>query len=176
MAKFIKDLMAAELREALDGVDNMYVVSLSGMTAEDNYAFRCELRQMGARFRVVHNRTARYALGEGREALADKFEGQTALALLPGEDPDLVNVAKAVMVAAKKKQFEVRGGYVDGEIIDQAGVTLLSNSPDKQTLRGMLASTILAPGRGLAVAISGLGTGLARCLSEHAGDAAEGGE
>lgn len=172
MAKFMKQLMAAELREALEGVDNMFVVGLGPMTAEDNFAFRNELRSMGARFRIIQNRTARYALGEAREALADQFKGQTALALLPGEDPDLVNVAKAVMGAVKKKQIEVRGGWIDGEVIDGEGVKLISNSPDKQTLRGMLCGAILGPGRGLAVAIQGLGSGLARCLDQRAGDAA----
>ena len=173
MAKFMKELMASELREALEGVDNMFVVGLGAMTAEDNYAFRCQLREMGARFRIIQNRTARYALGEAREALAEQFKGQTALTLLPGEDPDLVNVAKAVVDAAKKKHIELRGGWIDGEVIDGEGVKLISKSPDKHTLRGMLCGAILGPGRGLAVAIQGLGTGLARCLKEHAGDAAE---
>jgi len=37
----------------------------------------------------------------------------------------------------------------------------------------MLCGTILAPGRGLAVALSGVASGLARCIDGHAGDAGE---
>ena len=53
---------------------------------------------------------------------------------------------------------------MDGEILDQAGVRLLAASPDKPTLRGMLAGVIAGSARGLAVSLRGVGEGLARCL------------
>lgn len=173
MAKFMKDLLASQLRDELVGVDTIFVVSLGSMSAEDNFSLRNELRGMGASLRVIHNRTAKYALDDSRQGLYEYFTGQTALTLVPGEDPDLVNVAKAVVAAAKKKHVLVRGGFVDGEVIDRAGVEFISKSPDKQTLRGMLAGTILAPGRGLAVAMQGLGAGLARCLQARVDEGGE---
>jgi len=37
-------------------------------------------------------------------------------------------------------------------------------SPDKPTLRGMLAGVVVGSARGLAVSLKGVGEGLARCL------------
>lgn len=174
MAKEIKRLMAAEVRSALDAADNLLVVRLLPMDAQANHALRSALRDQGARLRVIHNRTTRHALDERRRGLGDLFQGQTALALVPGEDPDMVAVAKTLMQAARNNQLEVRGGFVEGEILDGPGVELLSKSPDKQTLRGMLAGAIVGPGRGIATTIHAVCAGLARCLKQRAEGGAAG--
>lgn len=174
MAKFIKKLMAEEIRDELADADNVFVVGLLPMDAENDVALRAELRDLGARFRVIHNRTSQHALDEARAGLAEYFKGQTALTLAPGEDPDVVGIAKAVVDAAKKKRVEVRGGYVDGELLDKEGVEALAQSPDKNTLRGMLLGGILAPGRGLAVAMNAVGGGLARCIQARVDEGGEG--
>jgi large subunit ribosomal protein L10 len=164
MPKELKRLMADELKAELDASPNLMVVRLNPMTAETNYALRTTLREQGAHLRVIHNRTTRFSLDDARKPLGEYFSGQTALTLLPGEDPDFVSIAKALMDAQKAKSIEVRGAFVDGEVLDGAGVDLLSKSPDKPTLRGMLAGAILGPARGIAVALNAVGGGLARCL------------
>jgi len=167
MAKEIKKLMAAEVRADLATSPNLLVLTLVRMDAEADATLRNDLRGLGARMRVVHNRTSRHALDEARKGLAELFTGQTALTLIPGEDPDLVQIAKTLVTAARKKTLQVRGGYIDGEVVDRAGVELLARSPDKQTLRGMLLSATMGSARGIACAIQAVGGGLARCLQER---------
>lgn len=164
MTKLLKSMMAEEVRAELTESDNLLVVGMLPMTADDNVALRNDLRGLGARLRVVHNRTSRFALDDAKKNLAQFFVGQTALTLVPGDDPDMVNIAKTIVLAAKKKKLEVRGGYVDGEVLDKQGVEFLSTSPDKQTLRGMLAGVIIGPARGIAMCLNAVGGGLARCL------------
>lgn len=79
------------------------------------------------------------------------------------------------MEAARKKRIEVRGGYIDGEILDRAGVEALAGSPDKPTLRAMILGAVLGSGRGLAVAIQGVGGGIARCLQARIDESGEAG-
>ena len=167
MAKEIKQLMAAEIRSQLDEADNLLVVRLLPMDAQANHTLRTTLRGQGASLRVIHNRTTRHALDEGRRALGDLFSGQTALALVPGEDPDMVSVAKTIVAAARSNQLEVRGGFVDGELLDGEGVEAIYNSHDNQTLRGMLAGAIMGDGRGIATTIQAVCSGLARCLKQR---------
>jgi large subunit ribosomal protein L10 len=171
----MKELMAAEVREEIERSPNLLVVGLRPMSASQDLELRNGLRQHGARLRVIHNRTSRHALDEERAALRGLFVGQTAIALAREPETDLIPVAKALVDAARKKTIEVRGGYVDGEVLDRAGVEALASSPDKPTLRAMILGAVLGSGRGLAAAIQGVGGGLARCLQariDAAGEAA----
>lgn len=164
MVQEIKETMAAELREQLEASPNVLVVGLATMDAGENHVLRSRLRSHGARLRVIQNRTSRFALDEARKELGALFAGPTALTLVDQEDPDMVVIAKTLVDAEKGKRLEVRGGYVDGEVLDRAGVRFLAASPDKPTLRGMLAAVIVGPARGLAASLQGVGAGLARCL------------
>ena len=164
MVQEIKQTMADELRGQLESSRNLLVIGLTTMDAGENHALRTTLRSYGARLRVIHNRTSRFALDEARKDLAALFVGPTALTLVDLEDPDMVVIAKTLVDAEKRKRLEVRGGFVDGEVLDRAGVRFLAQSPDKPTLRGMLAGVVVGSARGLAVSLKGVGEGLARCL------------
>ena len=164
MVQEIKLTMAEELRGDLEASPNVLVVGLTALDAGENHALRNTLRSYGARLRIIRNRTTRFALDEARKDIGAFFVGPTALTLVAQEDPDMVVIAKTLVDAEKKKRLEVRGGYVDGEVLDQAGVRFLAASPDKPTLRGMLAGVVAASARGLAVSLRGVGEGLARCL------------
>ena len=173
MSKDLKYMMADSVKGDLDRSENVLVLGLLPMDAETTVALRSALREQGARLRVIHNRSSRYALDDARKGLADLFRGQTAIAVANREEADFIGLAKTLVAAARKKHVEVRGGYVDGDLFDETGFEELAKCPDKPTLRAMLCGTILAPGRGLAVALSGVASGLARCLDGHAGDAGD---
>jgi len=173
MSKDLKYMMAGAIKEDLDGSDDVLVIGLLPMNAETTVALRSSLREQGVRLRVIHNRTSRHALDDARKGLADFFVGQTGIAVAQREETDFIGVAKTLVDAARKKQVELRGGFVDGDLFDKQGFEELASCPDKPTLRAMLCGTILAPGRGLAVALSGVASGLARCLDGHADGAGE---
>ena len=173
MAKYMKTLMAEDIRTRIEESHNILVVGLLPMDASTNVELRANLRGLGANLRVIHNRTSRHALDERRKALADFFTGQTALTLVPGEEVDPVPVAKTLVEAARKHFLEIRGGFVDGEFLDKAGVEFLAQSPDKNTLRGMLAGVILGPARGIAASLQAVYGGLARCVQAHIDNSGE---
>jgi large subunit ribosomal protein L10 len=164
MPKELKRTMAGEVKADLDRSPNLLVIGLLPMDSATNLALRNTLRDQGAMLRVIHNRTSRHALDEGRKELGNLFTGQTALALAPDAEAEIIPVAKALVDAARRKKVEVRGGFVDGELLDRAGVEALARSPDKPTLRAMICGAILGPARGLAVTLQGVGGGIARCL------------
>jgi len=164
MPKELKHQMAHEVREELDASPNVLVIGLLPMNAETTVSLRTRVREQGGRLRVIHNRTSRYALDDGRKDLAQYFKGPTAIAVGDRPDTEFIPLAKALLDAARAKNVELRGGWVDGELLDAAGVEALAKSPDKPTLRAMLCGAILGPGRGLAVAMHAVAGGLARCM------------
>ena len=171
MPRDVKLWMAAEVEGLLESGD-VLVVGLKPMDAQQTHGLRARLREGGARLRVVHNRTSRFALGEKHRALADHFRGQTAIAL----GGEVIALAKALVEAATKNLVELRGGFVEGDIVDAAALRELAAIPDKPTLLGMLLSAVLGSARGLAVSVNGVGAGLARCLQarvDQAGGAPE---
>ena len=176
MAKEMKRIMAEDVRADLANSDDLLVISLLQMDAVSNHELRSRLRDQGARLRVIHNRTSRFALDEARQQIADLFSGQTAIALSNRPDVEFAPVAKALVEAANKKMIEVRGGYIDGELLNKADVIALANAPDKPTLRAMLLSAINGPARGLAATLQGVGEGIARCLQARLDQAGVGGE
>ena len=174
MSKELKHMMADAVRGDLDRGENVLVLGLLPLNAEDNVALRNELRSQGACLRVIHNRTSRHALDEAREGLAEFFTGQTAIAFGENEETDFIGVAKTLVAAAKKKQVECRGGFVDGELFAKDGFEALAKSPDKPTLRAMLCGAILGPGRGLATVMHAVGGGMARCIQQRVDEGGEG--
>ena len=50
----------------------------------------------------------------------------------------------AVKWAKEKKHFEIKGGFFEGSVLDEAGVTQLSAMPDKPELQATLLMTFLA--------------------------------
>src|SRR5512139_2208184 len=164
MATELKQMMADELRRDLEISPNLLVIGLLPMDAAGTFDLRNRLRARGAKLRVVHNRTSRYALDEARKPLGEFFEGATGLTLVPGAEPDMGAVAKALLEIAKQKKIEIRGGFVEGQVLDKGGVELLARSPDKKTLRAMMCGALLGPARGIAALLHAVPAGLARCL------------
>jgi len=171
MSKELKRMMAEAVQVELDRSENVLVLGLLPLNAEDTHELRTTLRGHGARLRVIHNRTTLHALDENRKGLGEYFVGQTAIAVAESEETDFIGVAKALVGAAKKKQLECRGGYFDGELFDKEGFEALAKSPNKQTLRGMLCCAILGPGRGLATLMNAVGGGMARCMQQRIDEA-----
>ena len=167
MSKELKHMMAEAVRVDLDRGENVLVLGMLPLNAEDTVNLRNTLREQGARLRVIHNRTPRHALDENRKGLGEFFTGQTAIAVGENEDTDFIGIAKTLVDAQKKKHLECRGGYVDGELFDGEGFIALSKSPDKPTLRAMLCGAILGPGRGLATIMNAVGSGMARCVQQR---------
>jgi large subunit ribosomal protein L10 len=162
MSRELKRWMAEDLREALEDAADFLVVGLLPLDSERTTALRASLRRQGARLRVIHNRTARHALPERASRVAALFRGQTAIAF----GAEAIPVARAVVQAAREKQLELRGGFVEGELLDAPAVQALAASPDRGTLRAMALGAVLGPARGLAASLQAVAGGLARCLME----------
>ena len=90
----------------------------------------------------------------GFEGLKGELEGMNALAI-SFDDP--IAPAKILKEYADKiETFEIRGGFLDGAVVDQATVNELANIPPKEVLIGKLLGSIQGPLYGLACGLQAI--------------------
>lgn len=148
-----KQQYVADLAEKLKGSCAGVIVDYKGITVADDTVLRRNLREAGVEYTVVKNTMLRLAIKEaGLEGLADVLEGTTAIAISK-EDP--IAAAKVIgEFADKNKNFTIKAGFMDGEIMDAQKVVALGKLPSKEGLVSMLLSVLVAPVRGMAVALN----------------------
>lgn len=150
-----KQQYVAALAERLKNSAAGVVVDYKGITVADDTALRKSLREAGVHYEVVKNTMLKLAAKEaGLEGLNSVLEGTTALAT-SAEDP--IAAAKVLgEFAEKNKNFTIKAGFMDGEVIDAAKVTAVGKLPSKEQLVGQLLSVLVAPIRGMAVALNAI--------------------
>ena len=154
--------LTGKLNEAVSGV----VVSYKGINVADDTKLRKQLREAGVEYMVVKNTMLRRAADQaGLSALDDVLKGTTALAISATE---YATGAKILAdFAEKNKDFELKAGFVDGNVIDSEGVKSLAKMPSKEVLLAQVlgglntpivnfAGVLNANLRGLVVALNAL--------------------
>ena len=137
--------LAAKMRTASAGV----LVKYEGITVEDDTKLRAALRAAGVEYAVMKNSITGRACDEvGYGALKEHLVGMTALAISQ-EDP--VAAAKIMKEYAEKvESFEVKAGFVDGEVLDQNGVMALAEIPSREVLIAKMLGSLMSPLYGFA--------------------------
>jgi large subunit ribosomal protein L10 len=173
MSKFVKDLVTRQLKRELDGVEDLLLVNVVGLSANSTMALRKALRQKNIKLMVVKNSLARRAT-EGTQ-LAPAFEGsQGTLAMVWGSS-DIVSLAKEVVRLAGEKEYEAfraRGGVMGGAQLKPEEVAQVSKWPTREEQLSILLGQILSPGAKLASQLTSVGSALASQIAQLA----EGGE
>ena len=150
-----KKQIVAELTEKLQGAASGVIVNYAGITVENDTKMRAELRKAGVEYAVIKNTmTKRACENVGYGELASALEGMTAIAI---SKDDAVAPAKILKEYADKiDSFELKAGFVEGKVLDQAGVLELANIPSKEILVGKLLGSIQSPLYGLACALQAI--------------------
>jgi len=149
----------ASLQEAFGRAAGLVAVDYRGLTVDQSNALRAKLREVGEgsgiEFRVAKNTLIKRAIeGTSMAGLAEYCSGPTALGIAFEEPAALARVL--VDYAKDHEKLSIKGAVVDGEVLDPAGVQVLSTLPSKHELRGMLAGTLQAPLRNLAGTLQSL--------------------
>ena len=139
-----KQSIVAEIKAELEGAAFILFTDFTKMNMTQTTLLRRKLRELGARLQVVPNRLFGVVAKElGYEGLEDLMKGPTALVY--GSD-DAAAAAKAVTEFIKAEKVPaVKGGYMEGGVLDKAGVERLATLPSKKTLQGMFVATLAAP-------------------------------
>jgi len=133
--------VAKALKEKIQANPVMLLTDYRGLTVEEISELRRELKKTSAEYKVIKNRLMIKALeGLGLDGLTEYLAGPVAVAF-HRDDP--VSPARVLVDFAKDhEQLEVKGGAVEGGIIDADGVTRLSKLPGRDELRSNVAGQI----------------------------------
>lgn len=150
-----KQQVVADLVERIKNSVAGVVVDYTGITVEQVTALRKELREAGVKYSVIKNKLIMKAFDEtGFSALDDYLNGMTAIVTSEG---DPVAPAKILCKYAEKiETFKVKGGYCDGEVLDEAGLEKLAKTPSKEELIAKILGSLQSPLYGLAISLQAI--------------------
>jgi len=139
-----KNALAAQFSESFAAAGSSFLASYQGTKTEDLTKLRRNLRPSGAKLRILKNSLARKALkGTAGEKLEDLLAGPVAV-IWAKSDP--VGPAKIIAEFTKGVEtFQVKGGIVDGQVVNAAAIVELSKLPSKEELQAKLLSVLNAP-------------------------------
>jgi len=161
MSKYLKDLIAGDLSNRLEGVDEALLVNVVGIDANKSVELRRRLREKDIQLTVVRNSLARRAT-EGT-ALAPAFEGADGNNAIIWGGEDFVSLAKEVIDLQEDKEleaFQARGGVMDGEKLTPEKVKEISKWPKRAEILSILSGQSLGPGATLNAQLLGPGATL----------------
>ena len=139
-----KAAIVMRLREDIGEAAAAIVVEYKGITMESLHRLRVQLREKGARFRVVKNTLfIRACEGSSNERLRELAGGPVAVAYT---DDDPAVLAKELTVFAKKEEkIRLRGGVLSGKLLDLQGVQELATLPPLDELRARFLALLQTP-------------------------------
>ena len=140
-----KQAIVAQLTEKVQKAAAGVIVDYKGITVEEDTALRKACRENEIDYAVVKNTLLRFAFNNtGLSELDGVLNGTTSLALC---DSDVIAPARVMSEYAKKLngKFEIKGGFMEGKVIDLATIESLASIPALPVLQAQVLGTMLAP-------------------------------
>ena len=171
MSKYVKNLIASELSQRLEGVEEAVFVNVIGLDANQSVGLRKDFREKNIKLLVVKNSLAKRAT-EGTPLATALQSTEGSLAIMWGAD-NIVTLAKEAMRLDADKNmeaFKTRGGVMDEEPLSAERVKEISKWPSREEQLSILVGQLLGPGGNLAAALVAPGGALASQIEQKSKD------
>ena len=141
-----------EVKEKLESSSSAVVVEYRGLSVKEVTELRRLLMKEGIDFKVYKNSMVERAANElGYSDLAESLKGPNAFAF----SKDAVAPARVLAKFAKKNELLVlKGGVVEGKVVDVATIKTLASLPGREGMIYMILGMLQSPVRKFAYAIS----------------------
>lgn len=158
-----KKIIVDQLLERVNSSPFLLVLEYTGMSVPQFDELRGRLQEGGAECHVAKNSHMKRVLeAAGMPALDEALAGQTAF--VTGQE-DVCGAAKAVKNFAKEfSKPSVKGGLLDGEVLDDVQITALADLPPRDVLRATLLNVINQPATMLARVLNEPAASIARVI------------
>lgn len=132
------------VHEKLKAAKMAIVTEYRGLTVTQMTRLRREIREASGEYEVIKNTLVRRALKDTQYGALDRFlEGPTGW-IFGYEDP--ITLSKAlVKFIEENERLTIKGGLIDGELMDQAKVKVLARMPSRAELQAKLLALMQAP-------------------------------
>jgi large subunit ribosomal protein L10 len=139
-----KQQLIDEVSRTFATISSVVLADFRGLGVGTVTGMRNEFRKAGCGYKVIKNTLIKIAVKDTKMApMVSLLAGPTAV-IWSNESPSLP--AKLALKFAKEhaQKFRVKGGYFDGQVLDEKGVEALSTMPGKAELQASLLMTFLA--------------------------------
>lgn len=149
-----KVAMIAEFKAELTQAKGVVLADFRGIKVSQDTKLRRKLREAGVHYNVIKNNMASIAAKEaGIEGLDAYLKGPLAMV---SSTTDPVAPAKLISEFAKEnKILEIKGGLVEGKVIDAEGVKALASLPPREVLIARMLGAMQSPLSGLVNVLQG---------------------
>lgn len=139
-----KKAVVAALTEQIKGSCIGVIVDYKGISVADDTALRKELREAGVKYSVVKNTLLNFAAKDLElEGLDEVLNGTTALAT--SEDDYTAAPRILGKFAEGHNDFKIKGGFMDGKVVDVATIDALAKLPTREVLLATVLNAFNAP-------------------------------
>ena len=165
MARPEKEAVVKELSEKFANAKSVVVTDYKGLNVAEITELRKKLREAGVDYTVVKNTLAKIAAQKVKiDDIIEILSGPTALAF--GIE-DAVSPAKVLVdFADEHGKLEIKGGVLNGELINLAKVKSLADIPPREVLLAAVFAGMKAPISGLVNVLQGNLRGLVMALNQ----------
>jgi len=133
-----------EITARLQDDGNAFLMGYGGLTVTEMHELRQAIRPAGGRVMVAKNRMlGKAAASLGWEDLSAFLTGPTAIVTGKGDPSELAKALVAFVKAHEKAA--VKGGCLDGRVLQAADVDALSTLPSREVMLSMVVGTVAAP-------------------------------
>ena len=137
--KQVVESLAAKMQSAQAGV----LVKYEGIKVAEDTELRAALRKAGVEYTVMKNTlTGRACDIAGYGDMKQYLSGMTAIAM--SKDDPLAPAKIMKQFADKIASFEIKAGFVDGGVLDAAGVEELAATPSKEVLIAKMMGSLMS--------------------------------
>jgi len=148
-----KEQLVTELQDKMKGATALYYTDFTGLNVKRMTELRRRLRKAGVEYVVIKN------------SLAVRAVNQSGLVTQPLKGPTGVVISRDAVVAAKvladfakenDQKPGLKGGLLEGRLIDHAQVKKLASLPSREQMLADLGAGLQSPMAAFVGALSGL--------------------
>jgi len=143
-----KEQQITELKDKLRKSAALVLADYRGLTVPAVTSLREDFRKQQCEYKVYKNTLVKLAVkGTPMEKMGKYLEGPTAIIFSWDSPSAAAKVAREFAKANEK--FKIKGGYLEGNVLDDKGVVASADLPGKDEMRAALLATLAAPATNL---------------------------
>ena len=167
MAHISKENMVAKLKDCLQNSSGLMVTNFDKLNVVDVDKLRKKLGKDSTRLLVAKNTLLKIALAQVNLDKASQFvEGKTGIAVF--EDDPVAPTKTLFEFSKSREDFKIRGGIVEGLLVNELKAKELSELPSREVLIAMVVNRMQSPLSGFVNVLSGTIRGLVNVIDQIA--------
>ena len=163
-----KQSLVNTLREDLANAPLIALVNYEKITVDQINTVRRSFEEKGIRYFVAKNSLINLAVkGTEREGLGQYLKGMTGVVLSGDDAIETAKVLRSTVKEFKGETFTLKGGFFDGDVLDEKQIDKVADLPSKEELLTTLLRTIQEGPRQVLGVIQGPARDLVNLLKNY---------